>query len=124
MFYVNSFECVKIFEFECQITSIASLGADLLLCLDKSGKLWVFDLSEDKFLIELDLGDMVVLYTDGLAEARRGDELFGEDRIATMLRRDPTVAPDVLCKSLLEAARNFAEGPVEDDVAILAIKRV
>jgi len=74
--------------------------------------------------LELDMGDMVVLYTDGLAEARRGDELFGEDRIATLLRRDPTVAPDVLCKSLLEAARNFAEGPVEDDVAILAIKRV
>lgn len=74
--------------------------------------------------LELDMGDMVVLYTDGLAEARRGDELFGEDRIATMLRRDPTVAPDVLCKSLLEAARNFAEGPVEDDVAILAVKRI
>lgn len=74
--------------------------------------------------ISMDLGDMVVLYTDGLAEARRGDELFGEDRIATLLRRDPTVAPDVLCKSLLEAARDFAEGPVEDDVAILAVKRV
>ncbi len=74
--------------------------------------------------LALDMGDMVVLYTDGLAEARRGDELFGEDRIAAMLRRDPTVAPDVLCKSLLEAARNFAEGPVEDDVAILAVKRV
>jgi len=74
--------------------------------------------------ITLDMGDMVVLYTDGLAEARRGDELFGEDRIATLLRRDPTVAPDVLCKSLLEAARNFAEGPVEDDVAILAVKRI
>jgi serine phosphatase RsbU (regulator of sigma subunit) len=74
--------------------------------------------------LELDIGDMVVLYTDGLAEARRGDELFGEDRIATLLRRDPTVAPDVLCKSLVEAARNFAEGPVEDDVAILAVKRV
>lgn len=74
--------------------------------------------------VELDMGDMVVLYTDGLAEARRGDELYGEDRIAALLRRDPTVAPDVLCKSLLEAARTFAEGPLEDDVAILAVKRV
>ena len=73
---------------------------------------------------ELELGDMVVLYTDGLAEARRDDELFGEDRIAAHVRRDPTVAPDVLAKSLLEGARNFAEGPVEDDVAILVIKRV
>lgn len=68
-------------------------------------------------------GDMVVMYTDGLAEARRSDVLFGEDRIGALLRRDPTVSPDVLCKSLLEAARLFAEGPVEDDVAILAVKR-
>lgn len=73
---------------------------------------------------ELEMGDMVVLYTDGLAEARRGDDLFGEDRIAAHVRRDPTVAPDVLAKSLLEAARNFAEGPVDDDCAILVIKRV
>ena len=75
--------------------------------------------------IELEEGDMVLLYTDGLSEARRrGGEQFGEDRIAALLRRDPTVAPDVLCKSLLEAARNFAEGPVDDDVAIVAVKRV
>ena len=41
----------------------------------------------------------------------------------TPLRRDPGVAPDVLCKSLLEAARDFASGPITDDVAILAIRR-
>ena len=63
------------------------------------------------------------LYTDGLAEARDGDTLFGEDRIANTLRRDPGVAPDVLCKSLLEAARDFSSGPLTDDVAILAIRR-
>jgi sigma-B regulation protein RsbU (phosphoserine phosphatase) len=65
----------------------------------------------------------VLLYTDGLAEARNGDQLFGEDRVATIIRRDPGAAPDVLCKSLLEAARDFSEGPIEDDVAILAVRR-
>ncbi len=35
----------------------------------------------------------------------------------------PGVAPDVLCKSLLEAARDFSGGPISDDVAILAIRR-
>ena len=53
--------------------------------------------------IPLDTGDMVLMYTDGLAEVRYGDAQFGEDRIAMHLRRDPTVSPDVLCKSLLEA---------------------
>jgi len=73
--------------------------------------------------IPMDLGDMVVMYTDGLAEARSGSEIFGEDRIAVLLKRDPTVAPDVLCKTLLEAARDFSGGPIDDDVAILAIRR-
>src|SRR3546814_19862713 len=62
--------------------------------------------------IPLDPGDLHLLYTDGLAEARAGDQLFGEDRIANTLRRDPGVAPDVLSKSLLAAARHFAPEPM------------
>jgi serine phosphatase RsbU (regulator of sigma subunit) len=73
--------------------------------------------------IRLDTNDLCLLYTDGLAEARSGDQLFGEERIAAQLRRDPGVSPDVLCKTLLEAARDFASGPITDDVAILAIRR-
>jgi serine phosphatase RsbU (regulator of sigma subunit) len=64
------------------------------------------------------------MYTDGLAEARNGELLFGEERVANQLRRDPGAAPDVLCKALLEAARDFSSGPITDDVAILAIRRV
>jgi sigma-B regulation protein RsbU (phosphoserine phosphatase) len=73
--------------------------------------------------IDLDSGDLVLLYTDGLAEARAGDQFFGEERIANTLRRDPGVPPDVLCKTLLEAAKDFATEPVTDDTAILAIRR-
>lgn len=73
--------------------------------------------------IPLDVGDLVLLYTDGLAEARSGGHQFGEERIANVLRRDPGVDPGVLCKSLLEAARDFASGPIIDDVAILAVRR-
>lgn len=74
--------------------------------------------------IPLQLGDMLLMYTDGLAEVRNGDDLFGEDRIAQHLSRDPGVAPDVLTKALLEAARDFSTEAIEDDVAILAIRRV
>ena len=73
--------------------------------------------------IALDKGDLLLLYTDGLTEARAGDQLFGEDRIASHVRRDPRVGADVLCKSLLAAARDFATVPLRDDVAILAIRR-
>jgi serine phosphatase RsbU (regulator of sigma subunit) len=74
--------------------------------------------------IRLDVNDLCLLYTDGLAEARNGEQLFGEDRVATQLRRDPGASPDVLCKALLEAARDFSRGPLTDDVAILAVRRV
>jgi serine phosphatase RsbU (regulator of sigma subunit) len=74
--------------------------------------------------VQLDENDLLLLYTDGLAEARNGEQLFGEERIAGALRRDPGAAADVLCKSLLEAATDFASGPITDDVAILAIRRI
>jgi serine phosphatase RsbU (regulator of sigma subunit) len=74
--------------------------------------------------IPLEDHDLLLLYTDGLAEARDGELMFGEERIAQFLRRDPGVDADVLCKSLLEAARDFASSPITDDIAILAIRRV
>jgi phosphoserine phosphatase RsbU/P len=73
--------------------------------------------------VPLESGDLVLLYTDGLAEARNGEQLFGEDRIASQIRRDPGVDPSVLCKSLLEAAQDFASDDLSDDVAILAVRR-
>lgn len=73
--------------------------------------------------IALDPGDVLLLYTDGLTEARSGDQLFGEERVAQVLRRDPGEDLSTLCKTLLEAARDFASAPLSDDVAILAIRR-
>lgn len=73
--------------------------------------------------IPLALGDMVLMYTDGLAEVRNGEDQFGEDRIAQYMSRDPGIAPDVLAKALLEAARDFSSEAIEDDVAIMAIRR-
>ena len=70
-----------------------------------------------------DIDDVAVLYTDGLAEARNGTALFGEDGVASMIRRDPTASPDVLTKVLVEAARDFAGGPITDDLAVLVLRR-
>src|SRR3954447_13612455 len=73
--------------------------------------------------LPLDPGDLLLLYTDGLAEARSGEQLFGEERIAAIVRRDPGQEATTLCKILLEAARDFASAPLTDDVAILAVRR-
>lgn len=73
--------------------------------------------------IPLTTGDLILLYTDGLAEARSGDQLFGEDRIANLVRRDFGADVEVLCKTLVEAAEDFATDPITDDTAILAVRR-
>jgi phosphoserine phosphatase RsbU/P len=74
--------------------------------------------------VPMDAGDLLLLYTDGLAEARNGELMFGEERIANHLRRDPGAEVEVLCKSLMEAAEDFASVPLSDDTAILAVRRL
>ncbi len=73
--------------------------------------------------VPLQIDDFVLLYTDGLAEARSSDELFGEERIAMAIRRDPGAPPEIMTKALLEEARDFADGLIDDDVAVLAVRR-
>lgn len=87
-----------------------------LLTLDPQGTYFSRDLP-------LEVGDLLVLYTDGLTEARSGTQLFGEDRVAHIVRRDPGQDTTIICKTLLAAARDFSSRLV-DDVAILAIRRV
>ncbi|MDZ7677304.1 MAG: PP2C family protein-serine/threonine phosphatase [Acidimicrobiales bacterium] len=125
--------CVIVFDTEAGTLRFASAGHPPAWLwherevspLRATGPLLMLDPTGTYFSREIPMveGDMAVLYTDGLAEARSGDALFGEDRVATIIRRDPGAAPDVLCKTLLESARDFSDGPIEDDVAILAIRR-
>lgn len=69
-------------------------------------------------------GDVVVALTDGLAEARSGDQFFGEERIAGTVRRMADAPPQVVCKALLDAAGEFSDGPLHDDVTLLAVRRL
>lgn len=100
---------------DSEIHALRSTGP--LLTLDPRGSYY----SRERPLL---IGDVVLMYTDGLAEARSGDQIFGEDRIAAAVRRDPGQDTTIMCKELLEAARDFASEPLSDDVAILAIRRV
>jgi serine phosphatase RsbU (regulator of sigma subunit) len=68
-------------------------------------------------------GDVLLIATDGLSEARNGDQFFGEERVAGVLRREADTSPPVLCKTLIEAAVEYAGGPLDDDVSVLAVRR-
>jgi serine phosphatase RsbU (regulator of sigma subunit) len=100
---------------DSEIHALRSTGP--LLTLDPNGTFF----SRERQLL---VGDVILMYTDGLAEARAGSQIFGEDRIAAALRRDPGQDATIMCKDMLEAARDFASEPLTDDVAILAIRRV
>ena len=125
--------CVVVFDTEAATVRYASAGhpaawlwhAREVQGLPATGPLLMLDPEGSYYSREIPLAsdDLCLLYTDGLAEARNNGEAFGEERIANILRRDAAVATDVLCKSLLEAARDFA-GEITDDVAILAVRRV
>ncbi len=70
---------------------------------------------------DLQPGDVVVLYTDGITEARRGDDLYGVDRLRDLLARTPRRA-EVVVSEMLAATQDFQSGEARDDIAIVAIE--
>lgn len=71
--------------------------------------------------LELEPGDTVVLYTDGVTEARRGRELFGEDRLVATLARSSGSGADAVAAALEAAVAEFQDD-ANDDVAILVLQ--
>jgi sigma-B regulation protein RsbU (phosphoserine phosphatase) len=74
--------------------------------------------------VQLHPGDVVVLYTDGLVEARdAAGEGFGEERLADYVRRHTDAPADRLLAGLRQAAARFAGGHLHDDVALLVVTK-
>jgi len=69
-------------------------------------------------------GGAVVLYTDGVVEARRGRELFGVARLDEVLAKRRGERAQALAAAVLEACRAFAGGELADDCAVVVIRRV
>ena len=67
-------------------------------------------------------GDLLLLYTDGLTEARMDGNLFGEARLAATFAKNLSRPLGELPGALLDAALDFSGGKLRDDVAILAVR--
>ena len=73
--------------------------------------------------LELGRGELLVVHTDGLTEAQRGDELFGMDRTRSLLRREgDRRAVDVL-DTLVREVRAFADQPL-DDLTLVVLRQL
>ena len=66
----------------------------------------------------------LVFYTDGITEARRDGEFFGEQGLKTALAQMMSEPVEKLPALLLDEALRFTGGHLEDDVAVLAVDYV
>jgi serine phosphatase RsbU (regulator of sigma subunit) len=70
----------------------------------------------------LEPGSTVVLYTDGVIEARSGSELYGEERLDRLLTDQRHLSAQALAAAILADCRAFAGGELGDDCAIVCLK--
>jgi serine phosphatase RsbU (regulator of sigma subunit) len=67
-------------------------------------------------------GDLLLLYTDGLIEARNSkDEEFGKERLERYVKKNVHLSADAFLIELRESAKDFA-GEFHDDVTLVVIK--
>ncbi|MBE0448667.1 MAG: SpoIIE family protein phosphatase [Actinobacteria bacterium] len=69
----------------------------------------------------LNKGDILVLYTDGLIEARCNGGFFGEERLVKLLANSGPIPAKELPRLLIDTLTECAGGKLADDTAILAV---
>jgi sigma-B regulation protein RsbU (phosphoserine phosphatase) len=102
--------------------------------LDAAGALPMGILSDQAFdesTVQLNAGDLLVLYTDGVTEAAaptRPDEtrtLFGTERLDALLLQCGASRPSACVESIRQSVADFTgNAPLADDMTILAIRPV
>ena len=65
-------------------------------------------------------GDRFLLYTDGVLEASRNNEEFGEARLLDYFTKASTA--DQICESVTAAIHNWAGGIAGDDITVVAMQ--
>lgn len=68
-------------------------------------------------------GAVVCLYTDGIVEARSGDEQYGEERLDDVLAAGRELPAEELARRVVEDCRAFAGGELADDCAVVVVRR-
>jgi sigma-B regulation protein RsbU (phosphoserine phosphatase) len=75
--------------------------------------------------LKLDKDDSLLLYTDGLTEARDPlDGEYGNERLQRLAGAYKSLAPKQLVEACLEDVRSFRSGAARnDDLTVMAIRR-
>lgn len=94
--------------------------------LQKNGTplVWVKDIAYPKDTVQLEPGDKILLFTDGVSELRNpAEEMFGEERINENLLEAIESGSPYPTDNLITYLSDFTEGsPLEDDISIVLIE--
>ena len=73
----------------------------------------------------LDKGDILVVYSDGLTDAQnRQEEMFGEERLLTLIRQGAPLGSHTLEQEFLKAISEFTQGmPQTDDITFMVVEK-
>lgn len=80
------------------------------------------DVSHANWKLSLNSGDSLILYTDGVTEARLGEDFFGEGRLRSILETCTGYDAAKIVATLGDALDHVEDGPHRDDMAILAVR--
>jgi serine phosphatase RsbU (regulator of sigma subunit) len=72
---------------------------------------------------QMPTGSVLVVFTDGVIEARNGGELYGVGRLDALLSEHRGLPPRELAHRVTENCRDYAGGELGDDVAVVVIRR-
>jgi len=74
--------------------------------------------------VQLETGDTLFLYTDGLSEAASESDEYGVDRVMTLVHQQSARQPAELIAACLDDVRAFTNGsPRFDDMTVMAVRR-
>jgi len=84
------------------------------------------DAAYDQLMIELQPGDLLAAFTDGITESENGDgEQFGEDRLARLLVEHSRKTLDEIVEITTSSVRQWAfDLDNQDDTTMLLARRV
>ncbi len=79
----------------------------------------------DEAMVQLQPGDTVVVYSDGIPEAMNQEKaLFGEERLTELLLKSQHLSAVELIDTIISTAKAFAgRMPQSDDMTIIVVKR-
>lgn len=113
----NAGHCLPLFIQNGALTGIAATGLPVGMFCDER---------YESVHLQLNKGDRLLLYTDGLSEARdRTNQEYGTVQLKSFLRESVDLPASTVVNRLVADAREFSSGlPIVDDLTVMAIEMV